>query len=94
MAYREFVSSRLIRLDKQPDVHPFGVRETWRRLFANIMLKLTGPEATMACQDEHLCAGLKAGIDGAVHGVQAIWDKNLTMEDWRLLPVDAKSAYN
>ena len=39
------------------------------------MLKVTGLEVTMACQDYQLCDGLKAGIDGAVHGVQAIWDE-------------------
>ena len=53
-------------LDKQPDVRPVGVGETWWRLFSKIVLKVTGPETTIAFQ---LCAGLKAGIDGAVHVV-------------------------
>ena len=75
-AYLAFMSGRLIALDELPGMHPVGVGETWRRIFAKIMLKITGPEATMACQDKQLCAGLKAGIDGAVHGVKAIWDKN------------------
>ena len=32
-------------------------------------------------------------IDGAVHGVQAIWDEKLTMEEWGFLPVDTKNAF-
>ena len=51
-----------------------GVRETWRGLFANIVLNNTRPEDTMACQDYQLCDRLKVVIDSAVHGVQAIWE--------------------
>ena len=76
------MSGRLIVLDKQPGVRPVGIGETWSRLFAKIVIKATGPEATMACQDNQLCAGLKAGIDGAIHGVQALWDENLFTEEW------------
>ena len=47
----------------------------------------------MACQDGLLCAGLKTGIDGAVHGVQAIWDENPTTQDWGFLIVDANNAF-
>ena len=65
-----------------------------RRLFANIMLKVTGPEATMIFQNDQLCAGLKAGIDGAIHGVQALWDKKLSTENWLLLLADIKNAFN
>ena len=81
VAYRVFTSGRLIVLDKQTGVGPVGVRETWRRLFAEIVLKAKVPEDTMACQDDHLHAGLKAEIDGAFHRVQAIWDKKFTMDD-------------
>ena len=35
-----------------------------------------GPEATNMCQYDQLCSRLKAGIGGAVHGVQYIWDAN------------------
>ena len=88
------MSGRLIALDKNPGVRPVGVGETWIRLFANIVLKVTGTEATIACQYDQMCAGLKAGIDGAVHRVQAISDKNLTTEDCGFLLVDAKNAFN
>ena len=93
-AYHSFMSGLLIEFDKQPDVHPVGVRENWRRLFAKIVIKVTVPEATIACRYDQLCAGLKAGIDGAVHGVQAIWDENSTTEDWGFLLVDKKNSFN
>ena len=80
-AYHEFISCRLIALDKQPGVRLVRVGENWRRLFANIVLNITGPEATTVCQDDYMCAGLKAVIDDSVHGVQSIWDENLTTED-------------
>ena len=59
-AYRAFMSGRLISLDKHPGVRLVSIGETWRRLFSKIALKVTGPEATMACQDDHRSAGLKA----------------------------------
>ena len=54
----------------------------WQLIFANIVLKVAVPESTIKCQDEQLCSGLKAGIDGVFHGVQAIWDKKSNTEDW------------
>ena len=33
-AYREFMSSRLIVLEKQPGMWPVGVGETWRHIFS------------------------------------------------------------
>ena len=48
----------------------------------------------MECQYDQLCDGLKTVIDGAIHRVQALWDKNLTTENWGFLPVDANNAFN
>ena len=84
---------RLIALDKQTGIFPVFVGETWRRLFAKCVLRVTGPEATSACQDDQLCAGLNAGIDGTVHGFQAILDTKLTTEDWQFLLEDAKNTF-
>ena len=70
------MSGRLIALDKKPGVRPVGVGETWRRLIEKIVLTVTGPEATMAFQDDQICDGTKAGIDGAIHRVIALWDEN------------------
>ena len=54
--YFAFMSGRLIALDKQPGIRPVGVGEIWRRLFAIILFKVMGSEATMAFQDDQLCA--------------------------------------
>ena len=85
---------RLIALDKQPGVQPVGIGEMWRRIFAKIVLKFTGPEATIAFQDDHMCAAFKAVIDSAIHGVQAPWDETLTTENCGFLLVDAKNAFD
>ena len=66
-AYCTFMLVRLIALEEKPGVRPVGVGETWRHLFANTMIKATGTEENMECQDYQLCAGRKAVIDGAIH---------------------------
>ena len=81
-AYHAFMSGWLIAFDKHPGVRPVGIGETRRRIFSNIVIKVTGPEATMGCKNDQLCDGLKAGINGAIHGVQAILDENLSTEEW------------
>ena len=59
-----------------------GVGEKWYRLFAKCVLKVTGSNATHTCRDDQLCAIFKEEIDGAVNGVQSIWEDNLTEENW------------
>ena len=48
----------------------------------------------MACQDDQMCAVLKSGIDGVIHGAQDLWDEKPTTENWGFLLVDAKNASN
>ena len=48
-AYRAFMSGHLIALDKQAGLRPVGIGETWRHIFAKIILKVTGPESTLVC---------------------------------------------
>ena len=55
-AYRAFMYGYLISFDKEPVANKVRVRETWRHLFYKILLKVTKPESTMACQDEQLCS--------------------------------------
>ena len=93
-AYRAFMSNRLIALDKCPGVRPVGVGEVWRRLFAKCVIKVAGGQAKDACGTSQLCAGLEAGIEGAVHAVKALWDVHQHDDDWGFLLVDARNAFN
>ena len=54
------------------------------------MLRVRGPESPSVCQYDHICAWIKAGIDGAVHEVQDIWDTKLSTKDWGFLLVGVK----
>jgi hypothetical protein len=70
-AYRAMMANRLVALDKQPGTRPVGIGEIYRRLWAKCLLKAIGSQATAACGNYNLCAGLQAGIEGAIHAVRA-----------------------
>jgi len=72
-AYRALMACRLVALDKQPGVRPVGIGESYRRLLAKCILSATGHHATAACDNLNLCAGLPAGIEGAVHAMGDAW---------------------
>ena len=93
-AYCSFMSSGLITIDKQPGVRPVQWGETWIRIFTKCVLRVAGPEAPNTCQNYHLCAGLKAWIDSAVHRAQDIWYTKSTTEDWGFLLTDEKNSFN
>ena len=92
--HRGFMVGRLIALDKSPGVRPIGIGETWRRLFAKVLLSQVGPEATEACSSNQLCAGLKAGIEGGIEAAKQLQDLHAEEEEWGFLLVDARNAFN
>ncbi len=63
----------LVALDKQPGVRPVGIGESYQRLMAKCILSATGHHAMAACDNLNLCAGLPAGIEGAVHAMGDAW---------------------
>ena len=46
-----------------------GIGETLRRALAKLVMRAAGDQAKTACGNLQLCAGLKAGIEGATHAV-------------------------
>jgi hypothetical protein len=70
VAYRALMACRLVALDKSLGVRPVGIGEVYRRLMAKCVLKAVGHQATDVAGNLNLCAGLPAGIEGAIHGVR------------------------
>ena len=75
------MSGQLIALDNQPGVRPVSVGETWLRLMANFLLRVTGQEAKAACGKEHLFSGMEAGIEGGIHAMRLIRSQHSQEED-------------
>ena len=59
----------LVEIDKRPGVRPVGIGETLRRALAILVMRAAGDQAKTACGNLKLCAGLKAGIEGATPAV-------------------------
>ena len=93
-AYRALMSGRLIALDKMPGIRPIGIGETWRRLFAKSVIEDSGAEVVEACGCKQLCAGLKAGIEGAVHTASSFWEEHCGDDQTGFLLIDASNAFN
>ena len=93
-AYCALMSSRLIALDKSPGIRPVGIGETWRRLLAKCLLRVSGQESKTACGTEQLAGGVEAGIEGAIHAARLQWAQHSQEEDWGFLLIDARNAFN
>ena len=65
-------------LDVLHEKHPAmrGIGEIFRRLIAKCVLSGVGHQAMEACGNLNFCAGLPAGIEGAVHAMTTAWGKS------------------
>ena len=68
-AYRALMACRLVSLDKRPGVRPVDIGETLRRALTKLVMRAAGDQAKTACGNLQLCAGIKAGIEGATHAI-------------------------
>ena len=80
-AYQAMMSGRLIALDNQSGVRPVGVGETWRRLMAKCLLRVTGQETKAACGTEQLAGSVESGIEGAIHAMILLWQQHFEEGD-------------
>eukprot|EP00957_Ditylum_brightwellii_P166370 12664988-Ditylum_brightwellii.AAC.1 len=58
------------------------------------IISVCGEDATEACGIKQLCSGLKAGIKGAIHIMNQLWLEHGGEENWGILLIDAKNAFN
>ena len=65
---RALVSGRLIALDKSPGVRPIGIGECLRRIICKSVAEFTKIDLEETCLTDQLACGLKAGVEGAIHG--------------------------
>ena len=84
---RALMSGRLIALDA------IGIGECLRRIMCKCMAEVTKKDLEETCGSQQLACGVKAGIEGAVHAVEELF--NSTKEDGHGLQLmDASNAFN
>ena len=75
--YRAVNSALMMAADKKPGVRPLACGEIYMRLWGRCNLAAeTRNLARDACGNIQACAGLKAGIEGMIHSVRAIWPES------------------
>ena len=66
----------MVRLSIHDGVRPVGVEETWIRLMAKCLLRVTDQEAKAACGMEQLAGGVEAGIEGDINAMRILWKEH------------------
>ena len=67
-------------LDKCPGVRPLGIGESYQRCIAKGALADAEMYAKAACGSAQICAGLEAGIEGAIYALRIQANANNSMK--------------
>ena len=82
------MACRPTALDKCPGVCPICDGEVPRHILSKVMAAATCADVEELYGTNQLCSGLKAGIEGAVHAMNELFEESLGT-GWGLLLVDA-----
>ena len=89
------MACRELTLGKGPiGICPVGIDDISRQAAAKCVLVVAGPLATTECGSDQLCAGMKAGVDGAVHAILVVWVEMDQDELNSFLVIDAENIFN
>ena len=87
-----FVAGRLIPLEKgESDVRPIGIGEVLRRIISSATVTLLKPDLISVTAPLQTCAGLRGGIEAAIHAMRRMFEDE---ETEAILLVDASNAFN
>ena len=81
----------LIPVNKNPGVRPIGVCEVIRRILGKAILSVVKQDVVAATGPLQLAGGLDGGCEAAVHGMNALFEKE---ETEALMFVDAENSFN
>ena len=74
-AVRSLLANLLFSLKKEPGTQLVACVKIWHCNIANLVIFCTDTIATVACRSDKLCAGLLAGVKGAVHAMSKSWGR-------------------
>ena len=86
------MANRIIALDKSPSIRPIGVGESLRRVIGKVICLITRDDAQTTCGTSQLCAGIKCGMEGAIHTASELFETS--DESHGMLVIDATNAFN
>ena len=90
---KALLANRLIALDKCPGIRPIGVGESLRRVIGKAVCMATRHDIEEISGVSQLCNSSKAGIEGAIHAVNELFDEHKN-DGWGVLLIDATNAFN
>ena len=84
------LASCLISLDMCSVIRPICVGEVIRKVICKSVYLVTREDAEAVCSTAQLCAGMRCGVEGAIHTVFDMFNSN----NYGVLVMDAQNAFS
>ena len=84
------MASRLVPLNRNPDLRPIGVGEVLRRVMGKVVMNAFSEAVTTASSDAQMC-GRSSGSEAAIHAMRRMFQHE---NSEAVILVDATNAFN